>query len=287
MRVTLCILGEQLQTNPTPFELLECAGGGKKLPLEKLGRFRWVSTSIVRFDPTTNWPPDLCFTLVINSKLKTHDGIPLTKSYSVDYATSPLTMHVSDVRSKTALAVTGGRWQSYCPLDTGGSGCDECPIDGIVLLQFSHPVVPSRVLAALALNKGAGFHDWVGSCSGSQEEEQTNAADTDAPVRCVAVRPRNLRSDGTLYKLKLPPSSRVSPLGGSTQKGLADYLVGALPFKFRFRQETMPNIITTSPRDSYKEQRPRYRRYKLYLRHGLQILVAATNANQVCLVATV
>ena len=280
----LCILGEQLQLNPTPFELLECAGGGKKFPLEKLGRFRWVSTSIVRFDPM-NWPPDLCFKLVIKSTLKTYDGIPLTKSYSADYHTLPLSMYVRAVRSKMALAATGGRWKSYpCPLDTN-MGCDECPMDGIVLIHFSHPVVPSRVLAALTLNKGAGLHDWVGSCSGSQEQ-QTNAADTDTPARCVTVRPRNLRSDGTLYKLKLPPSSRVSPLGGSTQKGLADYLVGALPFKFRFRQETMPNIITTSPRDSYKE-RPRYRRYKLYLRHGLQILVAATNANQVCLVATV
>ena len=281
----LCILGEQLQLNPTPFELLECAGGGKKFPIEKLGRFRWVSTSIVRFDPI-NWPPDLCFKLVIKSTLKTYDGIPLTKSYSADYHTLPLSMYVRAVRSKMALAATGGRWKSYpCPLDTN-MGCDECPMDGIVLIHFSHPVVPSRVLAALTLNKGAGLHDWVGSCSGSQEEKQTNTTDIDTPVYCFAVRPRNLRSYGVIHKLKLPRSSRVSPMGGGTQKELTVFLTGAVPFKFQFRQETMPNIITTSPRESYREYRPRFRRYKLYLRHGLRILVAAANANQVRLVVT-
>ena len=282
------ILGEQLQLNPTPFELLECADASKQLPLEKLGRFRWVSTSIVRFDPATDWPPDLCFKLVIKSTLKTHDGLRLTGSYSAGYQTSPLTMYAGEVRSKMALAVTGGRWESH----TDKGGYNECPMDGIVHLKFSHPVIPSRVLTALTLDKGAGlrdwfnkkgayFDDWVGSCSGSQEQEETNAADTDTPLKCVSVKPRNLRSDGTLYNLKLPRSSRVSFLGGSTQKEQTVRLMGALPFKFRFKQETMPNIVTTLAYNSYKEKRPRFRRYALYLRHGLQILVDAANANKV------
>ena len=288
------MLGDQLQVNPTPFALLECTDGDKKLPLDKLGRFRWVSTSIVRFDPSADWPPDLCFKLVINSKLKTHDGIALTGQDSSDYQeyeTRGLSMHVSEVLSKKARAVTGDRWQSTGPCSNmPGEVCfHECPMDGIVLLQFSHPVVPSRVLAALTLNKGAGLLDWVRSCSSARKEEQTNATETDTPVDCVAVMPHKLRSDGTVYELMLPRSSRVSPLGGGNEKALIEHLSGQLPFKFRFKQGTIPEKMF-SRRISYRdvgEHRPQFRRYRLYLRHGLQPLVAAANANEVRFVGPV
>lgn len=270
--------GEQLQTKTNPFSLLQCEGNND-ITLAKLGRFRWVSTSIVRFDLVTNWPPDLCFKLVINPGLKTYDGIKsLVQAKNignVQYKTSSLTMYVNEVHSQKALEITGGRWQSkMCIKEATPSCSNECPIDGIQHLRFSHPVIPSRVLAALTLDKGAGLHDWILPCSGEQEEQQTNATVPDTPVSCVAIKPRNLRSDGTRHELKLPKFSRVSDLGGRTQRESVGYITGVLPFEFRFKQKTIPS-------QSWRETRPAFRRYTLYLRHGLQILVAAAKKKQV------
>ena len=202
-------------------------------------------------------------------------------------------MHVTDVLSKTARAVTGGRWESsQCSCPVVWSGCDvscvyhECPKDGIVLLQFSHPVVPSQVLSTLVLSDGAGLQDWVGSCSNARQEEQAKANDADTPVRCVAVKPRDLRSDDSLHIIKLPKFSRITPLGiSSTQREMTQRLTGVVPFYFHFKQEFMPNTAA-GPR-SDNELRPRYRRYKLHLTHGLQILVDAVNAKQVRILSAV
>ena len=274
--------------NPTPFSLLDCKEGLQKFPLEKLGRFRWVSTSIVRFDPVTDWPPDLCLRLVINQNLETYDGMSLTGITTIflEYETRRLTMSVFEVLSKTAVAATGGNWDPYyCP-KSGATCFNECPMDGMVKLQFSHAVVPARVLAALKLNNGAALRDWVVPCSAIDTEGQTNATDADTPVDCVAVMPRNLRSDGAMYQLMLPKNSRVTALGGTVLTDQKDYLKGVLPFKFRFKQTSIPNQLTTQKYYSSTELRPRYRRYRLYLRHGLQSLVAAADANQVSVVAT-
>ena len=225
--------------------------------------------------------------LVIDPKLTTYDGKTLTGTGPVlEYETRSLSMSVKEVLSKTALDVTGSNWRSsYCPQLL--STCfNECPTDGIVKLQFAHAVVPSRVLAALKLNDGATLRDWIVPCSAVQINEDMNTTDADTPVNCVAVMPRNLRSDGTLYELTLPKSSRVTALGGPLQTEQQAYLKGVLPFKFAFKQESIPNEETTSPYHFNIELRPRYRRYRLYLLHGLQTLVDAANSNQVRIVTT-
>ena len=283
IRISLCTLGEQLQRNPIPFALLKCADKETELPLEKLGQFRWVSTSIVRFDPTTDWPPDLCFKLRINPKIKTYDGMALVGvPKSQGYKTRGLTMHIDGVLSKMARAATGGRWQSRHYIK--GVVFYECPTDGIVLLQFSHLVVPSQVLDVLKIGKGAHLQDWVGSCFNARREEQTKTENGDTPVNCVAVKLRGMLSDGTLHELKLPKFSRITPLGISgTQSAFTARFTGEVPFKFHFKQVVMPNIVTTPKYQAHSEFRPRYRRYKLHLTHGLKTLVAAAEAKQVCL----
>ena len=279
IRISLCTLGEQLQRNPIPFALLKCADKETELPLEKLGQFRWVSTSIVRFDPTTDWPPDLCFKLRINPKIKTYDGMALVGvPKSQGYKTRGLTMHIGGVLSKMARAATGGRWKSR---EYNGEPFHECPTDGIVLLQFSHLVVPSQVLDALKIDEGAHLQDWVGSCFDARREEQAQSKNADTPVNCVAVKPRHLhpRARGTVHELKLPKFSRITPLGISkTQTAFTELLTGEVPFKFHFKQVVMP---TPNNWGYYEEFRPHFRRYKLYLTHGLKTLVAAAEAKQV------
>ena len=208
----------------------------------------------------------------MNPDLTTYNGVAITqlaKTKSSQYKTGALSMSASQVRSKLALETTGGRWRSnICFKDERGCA-NECPKDGILYLQFTYHVVPSRVLAALTVDKGAVLQDWVGPCS---EDQPTNTFDRDAPASCVAVKPRNLLSDGTMHTLRLPKLSRVSHLGGGIKTEWSVSLTGGLPFKFRFKQKTIPT------------ERPVFRRYTLYLRHGLQILIAAVNAKKVRLV---
>lgn len=249
--------------------------GGNEITLKNLGQFRWVSTSIVRFDLKDNWPPDLCFKLVINTDLKTFNDMSLVETESIGifrYETSRLIMSVKKVESQTALDITGGRWNSnFCTNSYNRLCAHECPMDGIVHLEFSHPVIPSRVVTLLTLDKGADLQDWVRTCS--DKHADTNK---DTHTRCIVVKPRSLLSDGTFHEIKLPKLSRVSYLGGDTQKDLTSYLTGVLPFKFYFKQTSIPS-------QSYREQRPVFRRYRLYLRHGMQSLIDAAAAQKVCM----
>lgn len=38
------------------------------------GKFRWVTTTIARFDPNVDWPTDINCTLDFNKELTTYDG---------------------------------------------------------------------------------------------------------------------------------------------------------------------------------------------------------------------
>jgi hypothetical protein len=52
-----------------PFTI-RCNGAAGDVP----GALRWVTTSIARWDPLVEWPPDLTCKLVWNKELKTYDG---------------------------------------------------------------------------------------------------------------------------------------------------------------------------------------------------------------------
>ena len=44
------------------------------------GHLRWVNTSIARFDPAAEWPPELELTLSLNPSLATYDGAKFATS---------------------------------------------------------------------------------------------------------------------------------------------------------------------------------------------------------------
>ena len=60
-------------------------------PVKVPGKLRWVTTSIARFDPELNWPPDLRLQVRINLDLTAHDGAKLDLQYrsSFSFSSSP------------------------------------------------------------------------------------------------------------------------------------------------------------------------------------------------------
>ena len=109
------------------------------------GKFRWVSTTVARFDPSASWPPELDLTLALNSDLASYTGVALSSSstQSWTFQTPSLSMRVSRVTSATAAALTNNKWSSsFQPL---APGAHEVPPDGEIVLSFGAPVDPTRL----------------------------------------------------------------------------------------------------------------------------------------------
>ena len=120
------------------------------------GRFRWVSTTIARFDPSSSWPPELDLTLSLKPGLASYTGVALSSesTQSWTFQTPSLSMRVSRVASATAAALTNNKWSSsFQPLSPGAH---EVPPDGEIVLSFGAPVDPARLQQALTLTADAG-----------------------------------------------------------------------------------------------------------------------------------
>eukprot|EP00798_Chlamydomonas_sp_ICE-L_P016462 gene16462-22683_t len=103
---------------PWALTLATADNAGGKIPFtltcrQVPGKFRWVTTTIARWDVDLDWPTDLNCSLQWNDKLTSYDGMtvnladvpPVRK-----FETSKLTMSLSTVLSDRAENVTGGMW---------------------------------------------------------------------------------------------------------------------------------------------------------------------------------
>ena len=216
-----------------PGDLLQ--GGGEVQPLVWVcngpsgsngppidGRTWWVTTSIVRFDPSAAWSNDLKCTVAANPKLQSYDGTRINTSTIVSGAfhTQPLMMYVAGVTSKLADAATAGQWQSRLANEQS----DECPSDCVMRLSFSHPVDLARLHHALCLQKvGAA----VGPCLRVTSVSQGGwGSDTS-----VSLTFPSLDLD-TEYELALPAHTIVTNVSGPTAARLSTRLHGLRPFSF-------------------------------------------------------
>ena len=116
------------------------------------GRSWWVSTSILRFDPTEAWGNDLHCEVLANPLLRSWDGARLGtrtggKRSSSFFNTSALTLGSTSVRSARATAATDGAWRPTLGLETSY----ECPSDCRLSLSFSHRVDREVLLKHLCL----------------------------------------------------------------------------------------------------------------------------------------
>ena len=236
------------------------------------GRQRWVTTSIARFDPNGEWPPELSISLVLNPELRAFDGCQLDAAAlraRWSFTTPSITMYAGRVTSAMALNRTAGRWSAAAePLADGSL---EFPPDASIDVRFDVDVSVSLIEAALALRSRARH-------VASAPRVQVSACVADAwPVgratevgRCVRVSLDAPLAAGELYELVLPAGSRVHEAAGRTREEHTILLSGLIPFRFPFLRA--PSAGGLFSRVSSRPEQPltvRYRRLKLWVRHGL------------------
>ncbi|PNH04504.1 hypothetical protein TSOC_009336 [Tetrabaena socialis] len=163
------------------------ADATKKVPFRLTcgvaGKLRWVTTSIARFDPEEDWPPDLECSLKWVASLTAWDGarlqlegVPARRVLR----TSSLGMWLGDITSERAANLTDGAW-SY----SEGSSADktpEVPPDAKIELRFSSTVHLRQIQAALQVGRGVSLagpkQPWVRGLG---------------PARCLEQQRRNVR----------------------------------------------------------------------------------------------
>lgn len=222
------------------------------------GKFRWVSTWTVRFDPDYSWGSDLQISLVVNPQLMTYDGIPLdVKSVPTRiYKTPSLTFYVMDVVSPLALQFTDGHWNAFLSARDRSGGwkknAPEIPYDSTISLQFSSQVEMELIRKNLQLiseNKSESpISIKVNSCY--------NETDTESQFSdCVLV---NLKEGSKLeidkyYYFHIPKGSTYSSLSGPSRSDINTIVSGLHGFIFPYTDYLTPS----------------HHNYDLYLRHGL------------------
>jgi hypothetical protein len=232
--------------------------GGQQLPPEQTpftttcgvpGRMRWVTTSIARFDPSVEWPPDLRCAFRWNAALEAYDGAPLrldaggagapasSLPLEVPLRTAPLTMSLAGVTSTLADRATGGLWSAETGLPEQGDGLPEVPPGSNATLSFSYPVdlrllsdalrlrpaasrlrgllppgARERGVAVLPCADGSGDGPWPLLAAGGE-------ARGDSPSRrlvstCAVVQIDPPLAPQEAADLVLPPGSRYAALAG-------------------------------------------------------------------------
>lgn len=223
------------------------------------GSMRWVTTSVARFDPKDGeWPPE-------HHNLKLTVNVPgLERPPTYLYATPQLVVTALRVHSEMANAVTNNSWSAdaHHPLRYGAL---EIPADGHVELQFSYDIQHDLLQAALLVHEdqtGIRFAD----ADNISVQPCRNAP---RKARCAFVSFASALATNTLYRLELPAGSVVHPAAGQLGESKAFYISGLLPFEVPFKQPSLPQ-------ERWGELRPQYRRYNVWLRHGLSPAVSAS-----------
>jgi hypothetical protein len=251
-------LGSDFGDNATlvqPFFLLERGTGRDMIPL---GKFRWVTTYIARFDLDDEWPTDLELELSVPTDLQCYDGARLDLANSVkprQYSTPSLAWYLSSVSSQKAQQLTDNHW-------TGSDvSPPECPPDAVVQLTFTSPVSPQLLQAAIMLSDEAGARLPTPQLSPCNANES-------GLVTCVFVRPQ--LQAGAKCTLSLPAKTRYNHDCGLSAQPLALKLQGLLPFQFQHDEWS----------------RPAHTRQLLWLRHGLKPGVTASTLQKALTIQT-
>ena len=220
------------------------------------GRTWWVTTSILRFDPTEPWGNDLECEVFANPLLRSWDGARLivnSDQRSASFNTSALALTSTSVASEKAAAATDGAWDALLGEETSY----ECPSDCKLSISFSHRV-DREALQHLCLMTNASWPR--GRCDRVSVEHGTDCDQSitpcaDSSTSWVVV-PGALEFD-TEYVLVLPSGVVVSNVSGPTKLDLKQSLHGLRPFQWPFFTDDDRHVAIAS------------RQVSLYARHGL------------------
>ncbi|KAG1668837.1 hypothetical protein FOA52_004932 [Chlamydomonas sp. UWO 241] len=272
--------------------------GGKvpfNLTCNAPGRFRWVTTTIARFDPTQDWPTDLDCTLVWNTNLTTHDGVALQLGdvpTQRGLETLPLTMAITDVTSATADNLTGGLWAP----DVGAPWDKvpwEVPPDGIISLSFSYPVNLSMLQTKLRIGSVRSRVNvsrcqspvgWLFAAEGGVEGVAPALLSLDYEDTCAQVKIRQELKTNSEYKLAMYSGATYNSLSGPLRKQVSVVFYGLRRFTVPFKQD----FQETRDRNGNVYSGVTFRRLNLWLPHGLHPDTPISDLAQqitICLVA--
>ncbi|KAJ1624512.1 hypothetical protein T492DRAFT_1147907, partial [Pavlovales sp. CCMP2436] len=236
-------LGADFDASPPAFTLA---------PAHVPGRFRWVTTAIARFDPSVDWPPELTVEVAPLAGLTSFDGTRLGSSAQpVRYRTPALRLWLETVRSDAARNATGGVWDPYTANEHG-----EMPVDGHALLRFSAAISPMLALAALNLRALDGDRAPALRLGCDQSPTADNSS--------LCVRSTEPLTPGHAYAIELRAGRACHPLQGAVSSPSSVEVQGLAPFFLPFLQRLPP-----PPAQAYRELKPRFHRYDLWMRHGL------------------
>eukprot|EP00935_MAST-01C_sp_MAST-1C-sp1_P000764 g764.t1 len=216
------------------------------------GRTWWVTTSIIRFDPSQSWPTDLKCTVRVNPALKAFDHTPFVTETSkkLDFSTTSLSWSTSDVSSAIAEEATDGAWRRLRD-DTS----PECPADGQIHISFNTPVDPQAVQKALCLTTNPSE---LGKCEKPVDipiKVSAPSATAQSPyVTGLTVSFAQPLAFDTEYALYLRAGVRLSNVSGPVaQPPRPVKLHGLYPFAFEWAHDVQVDS----------------RHYALFVRHGL------------------
>eukprot|EP01043_Picozoa_sp_COSAG02_P010523 COSAG02_NODE_371_length_23642_cov_21.655227_6_plen_323_part_00 len=215
-----------------------CNGGSPKFPggppIE--GRTWWVTTSILRFDPTEYWGNDLRCTVRANPLLRSWDGAFLQPwtGKSAGFNTTHLALGQVSVSSQLAAIATDGVWRSTLN-DESERQVHECPSDCLVNVTFSgayglydtiEPEVFARHVCVVPNASSRGE-----KCRPLQQVLRRDGVNTGFTL----VPPQPLDFD-TVYNITLPKGVVISNVSGPTEAALTLQISGLRPFEFNYIQ---------------------------------------------------
>ncbi|GIM02181.1 hypothetical protein Vretimale_7087 [Volvox reticuliferus] len=236
------------------------------------GTFRWVTTSIARYDPSESWPSDLQCDVIWNTALRTYDGVPLQLgniSARSPLQSAALSIWRTTVTSDLANNVTGGRWDSGAVLD--GDKAPEVPPDGHLHISFSDKVHLQTVASAFKLSLGykdnlvepnPKLNFTVRPCTSPELWATPEGSSLDINTTCADVEVGPSLEPDTWYTLRLPSGTKYSAASGPLSRDLDVLFAGLRRFRIPFfvnpSRNTANPMLTTM-----------LRRWDMDLLHGL------------------
>eukprot|EP01063_Lacrimia_lanifica_P020523 TRINITY_DN27818_c0_g1_i1.p1 TRINITY_DN27818_c0_g1~~TRINITY_DN27818_c0_g1_i1.p1 ORF type:complete len:2130 (+),score=548.45 TRINITY_DN27818_c0_g1_i1:44-6433(+) len=210
------------------------------------GRWRWATTSMLRFDPTDDWPASLDCTFAVNAALASWDGTALdTEGADLTrrYTTAGPFLSITHVDSARAMDMTDGVWSATVAGETAEVPPDgelHVAVGGVSLAEADLPTLVSRLTT-----RPGGFKVSLVEGKKCQGYGQT----------CVVVKVDGELDVGGKYELVLPSGAALTEDAGALVADVTADFTGLKPFAFGFFDY---------------EFTPTSRNYRIWLRHGLE-----------------
>eukprot|EP01133_Synstelium_polycarpum_P007649 gene7649-8951_t len=225
-------------SNYAPFSLT-CKGSD--VPID--GTYRWVTSSIVRFDVNGSWPSNLECTFSVDPATAAYDNTTLvTIPAPVVYVTGGATMHISSVSSPKTMELTENQWSPYTAArmrnGTRYTG-PEVPPDAIVELSTSTDIDVNLLKGSLVVHK-----------RGSNTPVPFTYTTCNHTKVCLSF--GDSLQVGATYDMKMPAGTKFNPKDGPLPTELSTTFNGLYPFIF-----------------PWVDRQAEHNTQRLLLRHGL------------------